>query len=62
MPLRRDDPAFWEWFMERYAYSMQEAAWMPAEFLKTDELFDVWTWEMWMEARRQEYDRYLAGT
>ena len=57
MPLLRDDPEFWEWFTDRYAYTMEESAYVPAEFVTSDGTFDTWTWEVWVESRRGDYDR-----
>lgn len=56
MPLRREDPGFWTWFTENHAYSQEEAAYLPSEFVKTDDTFDTWMWEMWVEARKEEYE------
>jgi hypothetical protein len=56
MILRRDDPEFHTWWMENYTYTSEEAAYLPAEFVQEDGVFDVAAWERWVEERKEEYE------
>lgn len=61
MPLRREDEGFWTWFTDCFAYRQDEAAWVPAEFVKADETFDVYTWYAFIEEQQQAYAKHLGN-
>jgi len=56
MLIRREDPEFWEWFVDNYAYNFTESGWVDTEFVKADGTFDTVMYEQWIESKQKEYD------
>jgi hypothetical protein len=42
--------------MAHHAYDFAEAAWLPAEFVKADGLFDIYTWEEFLTEQERIYE------
>jgi hypothetical protein len=61
MLLRREDPEFWEWFVENYAYDFAETG-LHEEFVLADGTFDTQSWEAWVDSKREEYNERTNTT
>ena len=52
-----NDPAFRQWLTDNYGLTSEEAAYRPAQFLRSDEWFDTNRWELWLADRYREFSK-----
>ena len=50
-----NDPQFRQYLTDRYGLTAEEAAYLPAQFLRADDWFDVNAYELWLIEKYREY-------
>lgn len=56
MYLRREGEVFYHYFLDRHGYDANEAALIPAEFVRPDGVFDTVKWQTFVTNVKKKWD------